>query len=345
MDLQSHWNDSCLNVHASPQFNSAVKGDSDFRIAEPKLKDDPIMDIIESAPQTYEFRNSSLKDENSSNIDFSLSTSSSESSMEIKLGPTKVQHEADHIPLFPLSNTTPSEATTLLSGLRNTSDSPRSQHLQDIVLTFYNKIIIGHAPDSTRDQRADIMLFNMGLVMPRSPIDTNTTSNLDIKYGSTLVHFFRYVNREVPLNWQVLYLFLTPSKSSISCQTNSDNFTNFNSNNKKVDPESAVIPSCPFSPVTPILISELKSSDDNNRDEVDIPCTSCLNNHNYSYASPTTISISRTGLPINCGIKFGSRLRTSNSLPFLCFLSDSFDLDSGSNSKGEDDDLSKLKMR
>src|SRR5882757_8999 len=81
---QTHWNGSCLNVHASPQFNSAVKCDSDFRIAEPKLKDDPIMDIIESVPQTYEFQNSGLKDENSSSIDFFLSTSSSELNVEIK---------------------------------------------------------------------------------------------------------------------------------------------------------------------------------------------------------------------------------------------------------------------
>jgi len=161
--------------------------------------------------------------------------------MEIKLGPAAVQHEGDLIPLFSSPQTARSEAEALLAGLGNLPNLARSEHLRDLVLTSHDGVVIGHCTDDSGFRRTDLLLLKMGLVTPKVSSMDESSTNLDIQYGTGIVHFYPNLGGEAPPDWQIPYLFPSTAKASVSCQISSDSFiaTN-NSDTSQVGAESAV---------------------------------------------------------------------------------------------------------
>ena len=87
--------------------------------------------------------------------------------MEIKLGPATVQHKGDLIPPFLSPHTAHSEAESLLTGLSDIDTLTHNEHLQDLVLTSHDSVVVGHCTDDSRFRRTDLMLLKMGLVTPK----------------------------------------------------------------------------------------------------------------------------------------------------------------------------------
>jgi hypothetical protein len=69
--------------------------------------------------------------------------------------------------------------------------------------------------DESGFPRSDLMLLKMGLVTPSNPHDLDS-SELDVQYGTRIVHFYPNLGGEALPNWQIPYLFLPPSPVSVS---------------------------------------------------------------------------------------------------------------------------------
>ncbi|KIM70990.1 hypothetical protein PILCRDRAFT_17523, partial [Piloderma croceum F 1598] len=180
--------------------------------------------------------------------------------MEIKLGPAAVQHEGDLIPLFSSPQTARSEAEALLAGLGSLENSTRNEHLRNIVLTSHDGVIVGHGTDDSGFRRTDLMLFKMGLITPKTSAEEESSTDLDIQYGTGIVHFYPNLGGEALPDWRILYLFPSPTKVS-------------------VDAGSAVDAHClPPDRSLPLPLNHDEYSDDD--DELDFPCLSCLAAHN-----------------------------------------------------------------
>jgi hypothetical protein len=251
--------------------------------------------------------------------------------MEIKLGPATVQHEGDLIPLFSSPQAARSEAEALLAGLGSIENSSRSDHLRDIVLTSHDGVIVGHGTDDTGFRRTDLMLFKMGLVTPKSTSEDESHTDLDIQYGTGIVHFYPNLGGEAPPDWRIPYLFPSPSKVLVSCQTDADNPIKTRIDTFQVDSGSAIgvgrrPPDRSLS--LPIDHSEFSDDSDDN-DEIDIPCFSCLTAHHDTCASLTKVIVPTARISINCAIEHPTSKRdeSSDSLPALTFLSDDSDSD------------------
>jgi hypothetical protein len=147
---------------------------------------------------------------------FRLVGSSSTSTMEIKVGPTSVQHKVELATLFLSPTTARSEAKTLLAGLGDTPHFFSNQHLHDLVLSSHNWVIVGHTTDPSGYNCMDLMLLNMGLVTSRTAGQDTPLKAPDIQYGTALVHFYPSLGGEAALNWEILYLSPTPPKISVS---------------------------------------------------------------------------------------------------------------------------------
>jgi hypothetical protein len=310
MNPQTPRNASYLEGRVSPHSNSSSQCDSEFGISRLSISESPNKEIIETLKRSREFRDSSLKVENLTSDIMASSHTQTESTMEIRLGPAKVQHENELVPLCS-GAITQSDAQALLTGLGEASRFPRSHHLRDIVLTSHDGIVLGHLLDNSGFRRTDLMLFNMGLVTPRDPSADLNTTDLDVQYGTGLVHFYPNLGQEAPPDWTVPYLFPIPFKSPADSQT-----------------ASSLGLSPPVRPASPISFSDPESSESSDdeleeiHDEVDIPCVRCLDSVDFTCAATTTISISRARLPTDCREECISN-RSYNSLPSLINVSDS----------------------
>jgi hypothetical protein len=116
----------------------------------------------------------------------------------------------------------------------------------------------------------------MGLISPRSPGSNNKT-NLDIQYGTGLIHFYLNLGGEAPRDWQILYLFPPPTNTSVGSET-------------AVTSEPPPCPKHPLSIVEPTYSSgDLDELTD--EDEGNLPCSCCLIHHDDPCPSPISTSI------------------------------------------------------
>ena len=272
--------------------------------------------------------------------------------MEIKVGPAAVKHEADLPALFSSTTTARSEAETLLSGIGDIPHFTRNQHTRDLVLSSHDGVVVGHCIDEQGYRRTDLMLLNMGLVTPKSPEDGTPSSELDVQYGTALVHFYPNLGGEAPPNWEIPYLFPPPLRAVVSgtmqfgAELDAEKLS-------KVGPGDDLRPrSLPPPPQTlsitrddddeSIDTSDPESSDD----EVGLLCASCLAAHHGTCSAVTPISLAHANLVINCGIERSNPRATaySGSLPSLVSVSDSSN-DSEEGSEDEDFNSEKWKTR
>lgn len=127
--------------------------------------------------------------------------------MEMRLAPTRVQHEEDLPTLF----STPafrSEAEVLLSGIGDVPHFERTRHNHDIVLSSHHGVIVGHLVDEQGYHCTDIMLLHMGLITPVSPGSANGTKMLDlnIQYSTSVIHFYPDLGGTAPPGWKIPYI-------------------------------------------------------------------------------------------------------------------------------------------
>ena len=85
------------------------------------------------------------------------------------------------------------------------------------MLTSHDSVVVGHCTDDSRFRRTDLMLLKMGLVTPKHPIGGNSSLDLDIQYGTGLVHFYPNLSGEAPTGWTILYLIPLPARVLVSC--------------------------------------------------------------------------------------------------------------------------------
>jgi len=137
--------------------------------------------------------------------------------MQLKIAPARVNHEAELPTLFTSPTTTRTEPETLLSGIGDIPHFSRNQHLRDIVLSSHEGLVIGHQIDPFGYHRTDMMLMKMGLVTPKFPSGNNSgTRDLDIQYGTALVHFYPNLGGPAPTNWEIPYLIPPVTQTSVS---------------------------------------------------------------------------------------------------------------------------------
>jgi hypothetical protein len=259
------------------------------------------------------------------------------SPMEIQLAPATVKHENELPSLFSSPTTARTEAEALLAGLSNHAQYTRNEHLRDLVLTSHDGLIVGHCTDDSGFVRTDLMLLKMALVTPQSPSAAGRFVDLDVQYGTGLVHFYPDLGGQAPSDWKVPYLLPAVPKAAVSVPRQPDTALSLSFNSLKIDPGSAIRADPRPTPNQdrraieyPPLRDESESDSD---DEVDLPCTSCLAAHSHTCAATTKISIPTGRLTINCGLEERPRRSSSiSSLPALERITD----DSSSSDSGED---------
>jgi hypothetical protein len=139
--------------------------------------------------------------------------------MQLKIAPARVNHEAELPSLFSSPTSLRTEPETLLSGLGDIPHFSRNQHLRDLVLASHEGVVIGHQIDPFGYYRTDLMLMKMGLVTPRFPSGNNSgTNDLDIQYGTALVHFYPNLGGTAPPNWEIPYLIPPVIQASVSSE-------------------------------------------------------------------------------------------------------------------------------
>src|SRR6202011_3191061 len=200
-------------------------------------------------------------------------------SAEMQLGPAAVKHETELPTIFDSPVTAHAEAEALLSSLGQLPGLSRSRHLRDLVLSSHDGIVIAHCIDQSGFQRTDLMLLNMGLITPSIPWARGNFSDLDIQYGMAIVHFYPNLGGEAPPGWQIPYISPPVAVASVSSHVpgaDKDSDWKF----PKVEPDSAVRASSPPTRGgANVLAHHLFPDDNNTRDEVCLPCASCLAAH------------------------------------------------------------------
>ena len=250
--------------------------------------------------------------------------SQSFSAMQIKLGPASVKHEAELAALFSTPASARSDAEAILANLSRVPvpEVLRDPHLRNIVVTTQDGLVVGHCIDDSGFPRTDLMLLNMGLITPKNPEETET-SDLDIQYGTGLVHFYPNLGREAPPFWKVPFLIPSETEISVSASKESNPSTEFEIISQKGEAESVVemgarphsdsIPSC-RDDADPD--SDIESVEGN--DEVYIPCASCLHHHAGTCAAIAQVFVPSGRIVTNCGIENPNVPRGStDSLPDL----------------------------
>jgi hypothetical protein len=93
--------------------------------------------------------------------------------------------------------------------------------MRDILLLSHHRLVIGHLVDNHRFQRTNFMLMHMGLVTPKisGTGDSVDMSNLDIQYGTGLVHFYPNLGGGLPPKWQIPYLISVRADGLVSLMT------------------------------------------------------------------------------------------------------------------------------
>ena len=249
--------------------------------------------------------------------------------MEIKVGPASVQHEAELATLFSSPTTARSEAETLLAGLGDAPHFSRNQHLRDLVLSSHDGVVVGHTTDPTGYKRTDLMLLNMGLVASRTVGRDSPSKNLDVQYGTALVHFYPSLGGEAPPNWEIPYLFPSPPKISVSahsCLTRTHAYSGCLKPKDGTDlPAGPNMEVAPALPVPLILDAAAHDSQRNaSCDAVVIPCVGCLVPHDGPCANPgPTLLLEENSYPNGGGSSIASTIASVDSLPALQTMSES----------------------
>ena len=278
-----------------------------------------------------------IKDTEFSQLNPPSFTSHTSNTMQIKVGPAAVQHEAELASLFSSPTTARSEAETLLAGLGDLAHFARNQHLRDIVLSSHAGLVVGHCTDESGFKRTDLMLLKMGLITPRAPNEDDPSTDLDVQYGTGLVHFYPNLGGQAPSDWEIPYLFPAP-KPAVSHQNNPDVATDLNKS-IQVDRLSSVAPEPP-SPRTHLLANgEYPSSQDelnssSGEDEHPLHRCDSFSTHSNPCPNATDTSITLTRLaaahaPSGSKSSFSPN-RSSDSLPSLQYVTDDSDYDSDS---------------
>jgi hypothetical protein len=150
-----------------------------------------------------------------------LSPSSFNLDMEMKLGPARVCHEDELATLFSSPTNAHTEAEMLLSSIGDTPHFNRSRQTRDLLLSSHHGIVIGHLVDNHGYQRTDLMLMHMGMITPKTagPGDRVDMSDLDIQYGTGLVHFYPNLGGEAPVKWEIPYLIPDKAEGLVSLTT------------------------------------------------------------------------------------------------------------------------------
>lgn len=110
--------------------------------------------------------------------------------MKIQLAPTAVKYETEIPLLFSTAATACSEAKVLLARLSSHVDYTRNEHLHDFILSSHDNLVIDHCRDESSFNHMNLLLLKMALVMPAIPNVSGKTINLDVQYGTALVHFY-----------------------------------------------------------------------------------------------------------------------------------------------------------
>jgi len=139
------------------------------------------------------------------------------SNMQLKIAPARVNHEAELPSLFTSPTTPRTKPETLLAGIGDIPHFSRNRHLHDLVLASHEGLVIGHQVDPFGYCRTDLMLMKMGLVTPKFPSENNSgTHDLDIQYGTALVHFYPDLGGPAPPNWEIPYVIPPVVQASVS---------------------------------------------------------------------------------------------------------------------------------
>ena len=275
------------------------------------------------------------------------------SNMQLKIAPARVNHEAELPSLFTSPTTLRTEPETLLAGIGDIPHFSRNQHLRDLVLASHEGLVIGHQIDPFGYHRTDLMLMKMGLVTPKFPSGNNSgTHDLDIQFGTAIVHFYPNLGGPAPPNWEIPYVIPPVIQASVSDESSYLTRSDLNQiNADQVSAQSAIryLPyrrpalsdtSSSFDPLALVEVSSLEEEDDedntdsrdldhlnpsSSEDEVHLACHRCLGSHDCScpFASPSPLAITR--ISAHGEVDADIRLPTPDSLPPLESISDSGD--------------------
>jgi len=228
--------------------------------------------------------------------------------MEIQLAPATVNHENEIPPLFSTSATARSEAEALLTGLSNHTEYTRNEHLRDLVLSSHDGLVIGHCRDESGFNRTDLMLLKMALVTPVVSNPSGRTTNLDVQYGTGLVHFYPDLGGSAPNGWQIPYLLPSIPKATVSHSAYTSQILSEDFDTLKIAPDSAIRTEAePPSGETGFNSIKYQSPQDGRDSDddyaVNIPCISCLDSDSHSCAAPTKLILLLDRLAINCGLE------------------------------------------
>ena len=261
--------------------------------------------------------------------------------MEIQLAPATVNHENEIPPLFSTSATARSEAEALLTGLGNHTEYTRNEHLRDLVLSSHDGLVIGHCRDESGFDRTDLMLLKMALVTPTIPNPSGRTTNLDVQYGTGLVHFYPDLGGSAPSGWQIPYLLPSVPKAAVSPSSYTSEILSADFDALQIAPDSAIRTEAEPPSGDPCFHPVKYQSSHNGHDsdddyEVDVPCLSCLDSHSNSCAATTKLVLPLERLALNCGLEGPPKLDISTvSLPALEHVTD-YSSSSDSESDGEE---------